>query len=312
MKRKEFYDALYLAHHGIKGQRWGKRNGPPYPLDEEDHSPKEQNQKKGLTDGQKRAIKIGAALAVAGLATYGAYKLRQSGALSDLGIKKAASVVDISKAREKRETSYYDAVWNETTNTKKPTVQKDLRTLSGKISSLNERNPKGTPENPSGSMSNCMDVSLATIKRWLGVDENAVASENASTIGDLRSFCNKNKLSEKGLTWISETGALKSGSSSEEALGRVQRQILKKFQEGDVGMIGVRWNQRPDKDGDLPGHCFNWKLTNGEVRFFDNQSNPVMADSVIGHFAKYANGKDKIAPNTDVEIVRVTKEAFAK
>lgn len=27
-----------LRHHGIKGQKWGKRNGPPYPLDAEDHS----------------------------------------------------------------------------------------------------------------------------------------------------------------------------------------------------------------------------------------------------------------------------------
>lgn len=24
---------LYLSHHGIKGQKWGIRNGPPYPLD---------------------------------------------------------------------------------------------------------------------------------------------------------------------------------------------------------------------------------------------------------------------------------------
>lgn len=24
---------IYLAHHGIKGQKWGVRNGPPYPLD---------------------------------------------------------------------------------------------------------------------------------------------------------------------------------------------------------------------------------------------------------------------------------------
>ena len=31
----------YLSHHGILGQKWGKRNGPPYPLDEEDHSAKE-------------------------------------------------------------------------------------------------------------------------------------------------------------------------------------------------------------------------------------------------------------------------------
>ena len=22
-----------LCHHGIEGQRWGQRNGPPYPLD---------------------------------------------------------------------------------------------------------------------------------------------------------------------------------------------------------------------------------------------------------------------------------------
>lgn len=31
----------YLYHHGIKGQRWGKRNGPPYPLDAEDRSAEE-------------------------------------------------------------------------------------------------------------------------------------------------------------------------------------------------------------------------------------------------------------------------------
>lgn len=30
-----------LSHHGIKGQRWGVRNGPPYPLSESDRSAKE-------------------------------------------------------------------------------------------------------------------------------------------------------------------------------------------------------------------------------------------------------------------------------
>lgn len=29
-----------LAHHGIKGQKWGVRNGPPYPLDKSDKSGK--------------------------------------------------------------------------------------------------------------------------------------------------------------------------------------------------------------------------------------------------------------------------------
>lgn len=29
----------YLEHHGINGQKWGVRHGPPYPLDYDDHSP---------------------------------------------------------------------------------------------------------------------------------------------------------------------------------------------------------------------------------------------------------------------------------
>ena len=38
---------LYLAHHGIKGQKWGTRNGPPYPLDDSDHSAREKKLNKG-------------------------------------------------------------------------------------------------------------------------------------------------------------------------------------------------------------------------------------------------------------------------
>ena len=31
----------YLKHHGILGQKWGKKNGPPYPLGASDHSTSE-------------------------------------------------------------------------------------------------------------------------------------------------------------------------------------------------------------------------------------------------------------------------------
>ena len=35
------FESNYLAHHGILGQKWGKKNGPPYPLDTGDHSASE-------------------------------------------------------------------------------------------------------------------------------------------------------------------------------------------------------------------------------------------------------------------------------
>ena len=30
---RTYRNRLYLAHHGVKGQKWGVRHGPPYPLD---------------------------------------------------------------------------------------------------------------------------------------------------------------------------------------------------------------------------------------------------------------------------------------
>ena len=64
-----------LNHHGVLGQKWGKKNGPPYPLDSKDHSAsekkarwrkslsssetKEDSEKFHLSDKQKKYIKIG-------------------------------------------------------------------------------------------------------------------------------------------------------------------------------------------------------------------------------------------------------------
>lgn len=44
---------MFLSHHGIMGQKWGKRNGPPYPLDSSQKSAAEK--KRGKSDAQKKS-----------------------------------------------------------------------------------------------------------------------------------------------------------------------------------------------------------------------------------------------------------------
>ena len=97
---------VYLEHHGIKGQSWGVRNGPPYPLDsskstgsrlkmsgsatkkkDKKSSVKTATSKQSikdrydnLSDAQKKTIKVAgiatAAIAAGTLATVGGVKLK--------------------------------------------------------------------------------------------------------------------------------------------------------------------------------------------------------------------------------------------
>ena len=50
----------FLSHHGILGQKWGHKNGPPYPLSESKHSASEKKAgwRKSLSDGRPSVAKI--------------------------------------------------------------------------------------------------------------------------------------------------------------------------------------------------------------------------------------------------------------
>lgn len=94
-----------LYHHGIKGQEWGDRNGPPYPLDYEAHTAEQKKlNPKSTIDGdaktenskkdknKKIAIGVGVAASVAaaaGIAWYFGNKNGQKNSVSSKDLEKA-------------------------------------------------------------------------------------------------------------------------------------------------------------------------------------------------------------------------------
>ena len=84
-----------IYHHGIKGQKWGVRRfqrkdgtrtaaGKKRQRELQSDNSDKKKINKGLTDGQKKAIKIGAIAVGTALAAYGAYRLYKSGELDEL------------------------------------------------------------------------------------------------------------------------------------------------------------------------------------------------------------------------------------
>ena len=176
--------------------------------------------------------------------------------------------------------------------------------ISKKTGEVVKNLPKdlGSVTNPQGLKNNCKDVAEATLKRWLGVDPGAVAG--AKTVkGNLHDFVEARGYNKAGVHWINENGSIFADPSGNSA-DRVIKALLKKFKDGDCGMIGVSWDpKRVLSTADEDGHAFNWLISNGKVTFWDDQPDPPLTDA-IAHLRK-------VDPNKEIEILRLAKEAFA-
>ncbi len=284
------YYSNMLQHHGILGMRWGKKNGPPYPLDASDHSASEKragwrksldkptvtkhtksrgsakqqknsdNEKQGLTDKQKRAIKIGAVAVGTALAAYGMYKLKKSGKLDSL-IDAGKAKVDELFGKGKAGNADIIGQWK-VVDLPKPSklvnsFGEEIKTL-GHAESLSDTlrkvNPLGSSE---AGDNNCTYCSIASFLRQSNQHLDVVARGTGGQRQHLDAILRDCFKKVDIMTDPTECF----GNTKEKAA----QNMVKQFGNNASGVCAVGIKGSPG------GHAFNWKIENGTVAFFDGQ-----------------------------------------
>lgn len=299
---------LYIAHHGILGQRWGKRNGPPYPLGASDHSASEKKAgwKKSLdatsfegdnsdgfhlSDSQKRAIKIGAGLAVAGLAVYGTYKLKQSGVLDQyigrgkdiaqniIGDKAAGAGEAVANEAKSTVREGTTGLFNQ--DRAKAIAEQTGFALKSQANTLAENvakaNPgyKGGPTDP--LRNNCSHSVISWVLNEIGLDVKALPMNNDEIDGGITP--SEFRRYFKGCQF----------SSTVLPVGKTELQLkqylatqIKNAYNGENSAGTFRMSTL------FGGHYMGWFMTEGKVSFVDPQ--PGVTNATLA-FSRMASGR---------------------
>lgn len=270
----------YLAHHGIKGQKWGIRrfqnkDGTRTAAGKKREKEQSSDGKLHLTDKQKKYIKIGAAVAATALATYGAYKIYQNKdnilnefAYQKMKTKMGKKNMDFIKNNPtfNHSKTGFDAKLGFSRKTNNLSIEKDIKNINPKYSVFNKE-----------FSNNCGNCMMAFEMRRRGYNVNALGNDRGVKISHLGEFFS----GLKGESFIQMTPTDRIMSSSGKEKGRLVKDLIssnisKQYKEDASGALFF-----PHQYG---SHWINWIKDSSGVHFYDGQNPKIKLDDLFSMY----------------------------
>lgn len=279
----------HLEHHGIKGQKWGDRNGPPYPLAYDDHSSseKKQNPKSTISyndntdDKQARKNRN---MTIASL-SLGVLTLNVPlAAISATDLIKNARANSLIK---KYENERIDEITDKKTGFKKKSsemsIEEDMKRVNPGFHNFNEN-----------TKNNCMLSSIAYDMRRRGYDVRANLSTDGYPVDYIKKAYKDAKIHLIGNTSTLNPRDPKTLYKKQDPY-TIQRVVedLKKQGDGARGNMCVIWR------GVYGAHSVAYENVNGVTKIIDAQSNKIFG---VEDFLKKTRCSVSIARTDNLEI----------
>lgn len=254
----EDLDDSYLAHHGIKGMSWGKKNGPPYPLSEKKHNQvisksktleEERNKHKPYTPREKKILRDRVLYNPFDKLYWNEKKIQKRQKQYIKERNKNAEFDDKTKLYKKR---------------KETSIDDDLAIVNMK------KDSKG-----SGAHNNCVLCSVAYELRRRGFDvlaNDAIAGYTDEEIqkmfkGMKQLRTNRLKKTKNKDTKLEEVAAREVNSYIKDVM-----KTYKTMPNKSRGMMIVRWAYEQDPRYTVGGHAMAWEVIDNKFTVLDGQT----------------------------------------
>lgn len=235
----------YLEHHGIKGQHWGVKNGPPYPLGKKTHNRivKGKNERARVTAEEYRKLRKKKGQKKEGITHLAAPNERfWQEVVSASNLPRPMQVAEMLKSGEHDYLKRLDRPGHRVT-------EADMKDVN--YSRRHNENEYGNNMNDPGLSNNCAKCSASLFLRSLGYDVQAGRSAHGA-------------LTSAGQYWFDGAVPYK-----EKSISNLQRR-LESFGNKGKGMLGCR-------RADGSGHSIYFQNEKGE----DGKYHPVIYDGQI-------------------------------